>query len=121
MKGCWKFKTLLAPVIIRLTSLCFGAGSFRRLCVTVRTTLWLLQAARVSLEEGGCESQRCRPAKSLFSFATNGFRAAFLDFGTLSRQTRSEISFARISHTSREEGGETDLKHSLVRTETDAH
>lgn len=57
----------------------------------------------------------------LFSFATNGFRTACLGLATLSMQKQLEISFARISHTSREEGGETDLKHSIVQREIDAH
>lgn len=41
----------------------------------------------------------------------------FLDLAALSMQKQSQISFARISHTSREEGGETDLKHSIVQRE----
>lgn len=76
---------------------------------------------RVRLEAGGCESPRCRAAKTLFSITPNGFRAAYLDLATLSSQKQSEISFARISHTSREEGRETDLKHSIVRRKIDAH
>lgn len=56
--------------------------------------------------------------KLAFHSQTNGFRAAFfLELATLSMQQQSEISFARISHTSREESGETDLKHCIVQRE----
>lgn len=59
--------------------------------------------------------------KLYFHSQTNGFRTVCSELATLLMQKQSEISFARISHTSREEGGETDLKHSIVQRELDAH